>query len=260
MAQGNKWILIFAAVAATVSAAKCADDANSLPSERLDVGITLDYFGKYIWRGQNLNNESVFQPSIYLSKYGFTGSIWGSQDWTGANNNAGNVTEIDYTLDYTNTIPGIDWLSGSAGVIHYTFPHTDSASTTEVYGGLTLTSVPLNPSIKIYRDVDEIKGTYYQFGVGHTFEKINKWNEQCYCNFVVGASIGYGNGPYNKGYFGSGGGNMNDLTLTAGLPVCLGSWTLKPSINYATMLSDPIRAATDKSDNLWGGLSLSKSF
>ena len=54
------------------------------------------------------------------------------------NDNGGNFTEFDYSLDYTNTIPGIDWLSGSAGVIHYTFPHTEFASTTEVYGGLTL--------------------------------------------------------------------------------------------------------------------------
>jgi hypothetical protein len=255
--QRCKWILVLAAMAVTASVAKCADDANSQP---LGFGFTLDYFTKYIWRGQNLNDKSVFQPSIYLSQYGFTGSIWGSHDWTSANDNAGNFTEFDYTLDYTNAIPGIDGVSWSGGVIHYTFPHTEFASTTEVYGGVTFDNLPLTPSVKIYRDVDEIKGTYYQFSIGHTFEKIAKWNEQCYCHAVFGASTGYGNGPYNKGYFGSSGGNMNDLTLTAALPVCFWSWTLKPSINYSAMLSDPIRQATDKSDNLWGGLSLSRSF
>ena len=172
----SKWILLAAAIAAMNSAAE-ADDANSQP---LGVGFTLDYFSKYIWRGQNLNDKSVFQPSVYLSKYGFTASIWGNQDWTGINDNGGNFTEFDYTLDYTNTIPGLDWLSGSAGVIHYTFPHTPFASTTEVYGGLTLNKVPLTPSIKIYRDVDEMQGTYYQFGLGHTFEKITKWNESVF--------------------------------------------------------------------------------
>jgi len=257
MFQRCKWILVVVTMVAACVSAKAADDANSQP---LGMGVTFDYFSKYIWRGQNLNDKSVFQPSIYLSKYGFTGSIWGNQDWTSANDNGGNFTEFDYSLDYTNTIPGIDWLSGSAGVIYYTFPHTEFDSTTEVYGGLTLATLPLTPSFKIYRDVDEIKGNYYQFSVGHTVEKIATFSEQCYCGLQLGASVGYGNAAYNKGYFGVDSEKSNDLTLTAGLPVCFGSWTLKPSVSYATMLSDSIRSATDKSDNLWGGLSLSTSF
>jgi hypothetical protein len=35
---------------------------------------------------------------------------------------------------------------------------------------------------------------------------------------------------------------------------------VKPSVNYSTMLSDDIRQATDKSDNLWFGVGLSTSF
>ena len=78
---------------------------------------------------------------------------------------------------------------------------------------------------------------------------------------MLGTSVGYGNTAYNKGYFTTvNSGNMNDLTLTAALPVCFGSWTLKPSINSSEMLSDPVRAATDKSDNLWAGVGLSRSF
>jgi hypothetical protein len=257
MFQRRRWILILTTVLTACLSAKAADDVNSQP---LGVGITADYFSKYIWRGQNLNNESVFQPSIYLSKYGFTAAIWGNMDMKNNLNNAGNFTEFDTSLDYTTAIPGLDFLDVSVGGIYYDFPKTDFEDTTEVYAGVSAPEWPLTPSFKVYRDVDEIEGNYYQFSIGHTLEKIATFSEQCYCGLQLGASVGYGNAAYNKGYFGVDSDKLNDLTLTTGLPICLGNWTIKPSINYATMLSDSIRSATDKSDNLWGGLSLSTSF
>jgi hypothetical protein len=260
MLKRCKWILVLVTVAIIFAEAKAADDANSQP---LGVGMTFDYFSKYIWRGQALNDESVFQPSIYLSKYGFTAAIWGSMDMKNNLDNAGNFTEVDTSLDYTAALPGLDFLNFSVGGIYYDFPNTDFDDTTEVYVGVSAPSWPLTPSFKVYRDVDEIKGNYYQFGVGHTFEKVAKFSEKCFCNLVLGASVGYGSAAYNKGYFGVDSAQSNDLTLTAGLPICFGNWTLKPSINYATMLSDSIRSAPVNavdSDNLWGGLSLATSF
>jgi hypothetical protein len=246
----------------TGSAAKAQDDANS---QSLGVGFTLDYFTKYIWRGQNLNNESVFQPSIYLSKYGFTGTIWSTQDWTSVNGEGGEFTEVDYSLEYTNTVPyfdGIDWL---VGVINYDLIGSETEDTAEVYGGLTLSKLPLAPSAKLYRDVDEVKGTYYQFSLGHTIEKIGEWKHNCYCDLALGASVGYGNSAYNKGNFDGdfdvSGRKFNDLTLSVALPICFGNcWTITPSINYSTMLAGDIRDATDKSDNLWFGIGLSADF
>jgi len=253
--------LIVAAVILGVcmgSAAKAADEMNSQP---LGVGVKLDYVSKYIWRGQDLNNRSAFQPSVSLSKYGFTGSVWSTQDWTGVNGNSGNFTQINSTLDYTSALPGVDGVSWSVGVIDYDFPHTRTANTVEIYGGLTFTALPLSPSIKVYRDVDEIKGTYYQLGVSKTLEKVISWNDNCYSDLALGASIAYGNSAYNRGYFGVNGGGNNDLTLTAALPTPLGKyWVIRPSINYSTMLANSIREATDKSDNLWCGVSLSVNF
>jgi hypothetical protein len=259
MTKRCKWIMVVMALTiVTGSAAKAEEDANS-PS--LGVGFTLDYFTKYIWRGQNLNNESVFQPSIYLSKYGFTGTIWSTQDWTSVNGEGGEFTEVDYSLEYTNTVPcfdGIDWL---VGAINYDFRGSEIENTTEIYGGLALSGLPLAPSVTLYRDIDEVKGTYYQFSLGHTIEKIGKWEDKCYCDLALGASVGYGNSAYNKGNFDVSGKKFNDLTLSAALPICLGNgWIIKPSINYSTMLAGTIRDATDKSDNLWFGIGLSADF
>ena len=228
------------------------------------VGVSADYFSKYIWRGQNVDNSSVLQPAVSASAYGFTGSIWGNIDLTNrskvAPDNAWEFSEYDLTLDYTNTIPGIDWLSGSVGTIYYQFPNQVYDPTTEIYGGFGLPKVPLTPSFKWYRDVQAYKGSYFQFGVGQLLDKLYVMNENCYCGLQLGASYGWGNAAYNKGYFGVDGGQSNDLTLSAALCTQVYTWMIKPSINYSTMLSDSIREATDKSDNLWVGVGISTSF
>jgi hypothetical protein len=227
-------------------------------------GLSADYYSKYIWRGQNIDDKSVFQPTISASAYGFTGSIWGNIDLTNksktAPDNAWEFSEFDYTLDYTAAVPNINWVNFSIGTIYYRFPNTVFKPTTEIYGGLSLSGLPLSPSFKWFRDVDEIKGSYFQFGVGQFFEKIYVMNEKCYCGLQLGASYGWANSAYNNGYFGVDGSHSNDLTLSAGLCTQVYSWMIKPSINYSAMLSDAIQEVTDKSDNVWMGVGISTSF
>jgi hypothetical protein len=227
-------------------------------------GISADYYSKYIWRGQVLSNKNVFQPAISVGAYGFTGSIWGNMNLSNSDkivpDNAGEFSEFDWTLDYTNTLPGVDWVNFSVGTIYYRFPNQPFKPTDEIYSGLSLTKVPLTPSFKVYRDIDQADGTYFQLAVGHLFEKVYVVNEQCYCGLQLGASVAWANKAYDKFYFGANSGRFNDLTLNLGLPFCVGSWTIKPSINYATILAESIRQATDKSDNLWWGIDLSTSF
>jgi hypothetical protein len=234
-----------------------------MAEEKIKFGLSTDYYSKYIWRGQNIDDKSVLQPAVSVSAYCFTGSIWGNIDLTNkskaAPDNAWEFSEFDYMLDYSGKIPDVNWLNFSVGTIYYRFPNTVFEPTTEIYGGLSL-DMPLSPSFKWYRDVDEIKGSYFQFAIGHTLEKIYVVNEKCYCGLQLGASYGWGNSAYNSGYFGVNSGQSNDLTLTAGLPICVDTWTIKPSINYSAMLSESIQEATDKSDNLWVGVGISTSF
>jgi hypothetical protein len=232
----------------------------AMAEEKIKFGLSTDYYSKYIWRGQNINNKGILQPAVSASAYGFTGSIWGNLDLTNQNDASGEFSEFDFTLDYSGTVPGADWLGFSVGTIYYRFPNTAFKPTTEIYGGLNLPTVPLSPYFKWYRDVDEIDGSYFQFGLGHTFEKIVEVNEKCYCGLELGVSVGWGSSSYNNGYFGVDNGKFNDLTLSAGFPVCIDSWTVRPSINYSTMLSDSIRTATADSDNLWVGVGISVSF
>ncbi len=243
--------------------------ANTMAVERtkeqvLKFGFSADYYSKYIWRGQNINDESVFQPAFSASAYGLTGAVWGNMDLTNgsqtAPDNAWEFSEFDWAVDYTAEMPGFEKLNFSAGTIYYRFPHTTFHPTTEVYGGLSLTDGILSPSIKWYRDVDEIDGSYVQFGVGHFFEKLYVVNEKYYFGLQLGTSIGWGSSAYNDGYFGTNDSKFNDLMLSTGLCVQIDSWMVRPSINYSTMLSDDIRRDTDKSDNVWVGVGISTGF
>ncbi len=251
MSKAVRFFLCFSNLMAGLS---IAQDGNALKFV-----VTTDYYSKYVWRGQNLNDKSVVQPAISVSAYGLTGSIWGNLDLTNKNDASGEFSEFDFALDYSGAMPRIDGLNFSAGTIYYRFPNTSFKPTTEVYGGLSI-ALPLSPSIKLYRDLDEIDGSYLQVGIGHTFEKLATWSEDYYCGLQLGAGIGWANSAYNNGYFGAGKGTFNDLTLSVGLPFCISSWTIKPGISYATMLADAIRDATLKSENLWMGVGLSTRF
>ena len=83
-------------------------------------------------------------------------------------------------------------------------------------------TVPLTPSFKWYRDVQAIHGSYFQYSIGQTFDKIYSCQRKMHCSLVLGASYGWGNAAYDKGYFGVNSGQSNDLTLSAGLPVTVG--------------------------------------
>lgn len=236
-----------------------APAASAEEDDGVTVDVAADLFGKYVWRGQNIIDDWVVQPSVSAGYKGLSGSIWGNMDLTGETVDDGEFTEVDYSLDYSNMFPGQDVLGYSVGVIYYDFPHAHSDATSEVYTGLTA-SVPLSPTIRAYYDFDEIDGTYVQLSVGHTIEKVTQWRRDCYCDAQVGASLGYGTSGYNNGYFGVDEGALNDLTLTAGLPFCIGKWSIRPSVAYSTMIDHDILATTAKSDNFWGGVGASYSF
>jgi hypothetical protein len=258
MARSKVLWCMAAMVLGTVTLASAEED-DSAKAAGVEVGATADLFSKYIWRGQNVVDNWVLQPGASVGYKGLTGSIWANMDLTGEVVGEGSLTETDFTLDYSNKIPGLGVLGYSVGAIYYSFLNTHTHPTAEVYGGLTA-SVPLSPGVRWFYDFDQIKGSYVQFSVGHTIEKIRKWGEDCHCDVQLGASLGLGTAEYNEGYFGVDETALNDLTLTAGLPFTFGKLTIKPSVGYSAMLDKDIRAATDKSDNFWVGVGVAYNF
>lgn len=231
----------------------------SLATESMEFEITADYFSKYVWRGQNLDDESVFQPGFSASYMGFTASIWGNLEMTSANGNSGEFTEVDYSVDYSGNFPGIESLGYSVGFIYYDFPNTNFEDTTEIYWGLSL-DLPFSPSITVYHDVDEVEGTYFSVAFEHSVEKIVELNPDLPVGLDIGLSFGFGSSSYNKAYWGVNNGEMQDLAISVGFPMDIGGWTAVPSVNYVTLLSGDIRSSAADDDMFFAGVSLSKSF
>ena len=224
--------------------------------------VTADYFGKYIWRGQNISDDPVFQPGASLSWNGFTAAWWGSVDTTKINGNNGEFIEHDWSLDYSGDVPFVEGVGFSAGVINYYFPSLED--TTEVYLGFGF-DLPLSPSVTVYWDVDDIKGTYASFGLGHSIEKIAEPTPDMPIGMDIGASLGWGSASYNKGYWGSTvkSSKLNDLALSVSFPVEIRGWAVAPSLNYVTLVNGKVSdsdAFNQASDYFFAGIGVSKSF
>ncbi len=236
--------------------------ATSFAESTAEFEVTADFFGKYIWRGQNLNEDPVFQPGFSARYKGLTAGIWGSLELTNINGNSGKFTEVDYSIDYSASIPGIEGVGFSVGAIYYDFPNTTVDGTTELYWGLSL-DVLLNPSITFYHDVDEAEGLYASFSIGHSVEKIFELGPDVPVGVELGASLGWGDSSYNNFYWGLEESKANDIALSASFPFEIAGFTVAPSVNYVILASSDIRD-TDVygTDNniFFAGISLAKGF
>ncbi len=234
-----------------------------IAEDKIDFEITADYFGKYIWRGQNLNDDPVFQPGISATYGNLTAGIWGSFDFTNINGRSSDLFELDYYLDYSGDMPGAEGVGYSVGVIYYNFPGGLIPDTTEVYWGLNF-DLLLSPSITVYHDLDEAEGTYISLAIGHSIEKIAELGPDTPVGMEIGASLGWASDSYNKYYWGTDQDKLQDLTFSVSFPMEICDWTVAPSLNYITLLSDVIRDIDDlygpDSDFFFAGISLSKSF
>ena len=230
----------------------------ALAAEDVSIGVSADFMSKYVWRGQNLVDGAVFQPGVSVGYQGLTGSIWGNLDMCDKNDNSGNFTEVDYSIDYSGSVPGIDKLGYSVGAIYYDFPNTELDATTELYVGLGL-DVVASPSVTAYFDVDEGDGTYVLLSAGHSIEKLGTLP----VGVDLGASLGWGNKTYNRFYWGTDSSELNDLTLSAGFPFEVAGVSVTPKISYIALMGSDVKDSDmyDPDNGLFVfGIGLSKEF
>lgn len=223
------------------------DDAShsSLESIRtwdISVGAGVDFYSKYIWRGQNLVDEPVLQPSAYVGIENFTASVWGNyaltddEDWT----------ELDYTFDYTTSLafvsPKLEKLSVSFGYIYYDFPHLPpNNDSQEVYAAIAADTL-LSPSLAVYHDYDQGDGTYYEFSVAHSMPI-----EPLSLNLC--ATVGYNDGQWD---FDS---SFSNALLGASLTIPLTERiAFEPGIFYSAALD------SQYDDEFYGGFSMSVEY
>lgn len=244
-------VVMFSMVSGLASAAE--------EESQLGFEITVDFFSKYIWRGQNLDDDYVFQPGFSATYGSFTAGIWGNLEMTNINGESGEFTEWDFYLDYTADLEAVEGVSFSAGFIQYHFPSV-VGDTKEVYWGFGF-DLPLSPSVTVYHDIDLIDGTYVSVGAGHSFGEIVNVSGLS-VGMDAGITYGWGDSDYNKGYWSVADGKSNDLVLSLAFPMELADgWSFTASINYAMLLDDTIRSTAGvDNDHFFTGMSLAKSF
>ncbi len=255
-------VCIAASVLATTSVE--ADGLKEVTS-MFDYEVTLDYYSHYIWRGQHLN-ESSFQPGVTVAYEGLTAGWWGSLDLTNETGHNNAFTEVDWYLDYSGDVPGMEGVSYSVGLIYYNFAVTQLPDTTEFYWGLYF-DVPFSPGFTVYHDLDEAEGTYVSFEASHTKENIFELSSDVPVDMEIGASIGWGTSDYNNYYWGVDDGGFNDLNVSVAFPFEVGGWTMSPSVNWTMVVDSSLRDMNSRSqlydnDNcyVYFGFGVSKSF
>lgn len=237
--------------------------------EDVTVDVSVDYVGKYIWRGQVLTNDPVLQPAVTVGMDKLSLGVWGNYDTTNISGERGEFTEIDYTLDYTDALPGVEGAFFSAGAVYYSFPRAlnVTSATTELYAGISMDTV-LNPTATLYYDIDEADGFYASFGVSHSLDVAELGVANDMLKTVdLSATLGYGSNNYNKEYWTESTDALNDLVITASVPFELcSSTTLTASCSYVSLLDGSINnnttglKANQKSDYVYAGIGLSMSF
>lgn len=244
----------------TVSAVTAACSAGG---EKVSYSLSSDFYSQYVWRGHNLVDDWVWQPSVGIAKGPWSAGIWGNLDLTDENDQSGEFTEYDFYGSYSWAVT--ENLMLSMGYIFYRFPSV--GSTQELYWGLTVDAV-LNPSLTVYYDFDDINGTYVSAGVSHSIEKIADLTESIPIGLTFSCSVGWGDSNYNKGYWTDAGGDpisssaWNDLGIKVAFPIAFGTWTLTPSVHFVTVLDSEIRQGLSSSDRnlFFTGVSLSTAF
>ena len=232
--------------------------------DRLKAEFTMDTASKFVWRGDNLVDDQVYQPKVSLSTMGFSLEYLGNIDATDINGEEHEFTEHDLDLSYSLHLGKAGSLE--AGYIYYYFPSAeddlgqDDRDTAELYLSYDISPGGLfDVSLAGYYDIDEIDGWYASAGLGKEFELES--------NLVagIGATVGYASNDYNTDYWGVKGADWNELVLSASLSGPLTkSLHFSVSFNYSEFLdgaiADDIDAGGGNADNFWVVMGLSMSF
>jgi hypothetical protein len=270
----------------------------------IPVTFSIDYtlVSDYIWRGQNFsedpregrerpNHQMTVGVEVDTGDFGAVGySAW-FEWWAGEkqfNGSSGYLQEVDHTVYWTYDLSKLSEdlpLTVTVGWIAYVFPQADRRSdgyyTNELFWGVELDDsvlfgtdkAVLSPSFTWYADLDDMNGSWWEFGISHTFEAADagldetpvlkdlsltpSWTMGVDHNFYDAdgkctrlATLVYG---LELGY---------DLSSALELPEQYGSLTVSGFLNFSQAVNDELRDETDAQnfnamdDEWYGGLTV----
>ena len=220
---------------------------------QVTVGADLAVNSRYMFWGLTLSNKPVVQPDVWVSVAGFTAGVWGNfevskqsgaNDYTTGGDRSGN-TEVDYWAEYNRTV---GTAAVKLGVIRWTYslkntgslaPYATQANfpglkngpdinSTEIYGAVTLSSLPLSPNFTVYYDADLYKGFFGWVSISRSVPIGSK-------SLTLGALAAGSTSESNTGssdipLFAKQG--MTHYDFSASLPLTVGTISLTPNAHF----------------------------
>lgn len=251
----RSWIAITVVLVSVLSAAAQVQTAED---GALAATANVSLHSAYVRRGQQINDEPVFQPGMTVTKGGFSVDLVHNINLSARDEFDDNLesTETDIKLAYGHSFEHLD-LSG--GLIQYQFSSRKYGPTTrEVFLSAELPYIP-TPKAAVYYDFDAAEGFYATVGVDHNMDVFET------VNLDFSFSLGYGGSGYNTLYYGVDKNAFDDSTFKVSATIELNdSLSLVPYVQYSwfwdSEIKDEAKAAYKDSEVLAVGATLSCAF
>ena len=242
------------------------DEFGKISPFDFEIGFTLANI--YLWRGQNLGNDTSWMPYVTVSpdfeplgdlSFTFWADI--TQHMPGKDDLEYDFA-VDYTVDILDLLEILNYnpqtapylltklmdISFSTGYIYYWFPPSGTDSH-EVYWAIEY-NLPLHPSFAIYNDFDAGRGIWYEWGVSQDLD-LKLFTLSTF------ATMGYNHRQWGKTSA------LSTLHFGGSVPIALGTHTtIEPFLSYSKRLNRTYTedASDLTTDELYGGFNFSISF
>jgi len=153
--------------------------AATVQAEGISVGGDIGVYSQYMWRGMQQTAGSSVQGDLGADiGGGLSANVWFAAP-IGNNAVGGNVTEFDWTVDYSGEMSD---LSYSLGYIFYSYLNNATGNTGEVYAGLGYGPVAV---------------TYYYA----TNSNVGGWKKNAYLDLALSHNVGGFDLGANMGFY-----------------------------------------------------------
>ena len=251
---------IRSALGGVASVVILAITASGASAQDVEFSFDSPVYSQYNWRGINVVDGAVWQPSLDVSFGEWSFNFWTNFELTddSAYTGKGRFTELDSALTYSGTSNGADW---SVGYIHYQFPSVGAAATSEVFATYSMPMGEWTPTLSAYRDVDQIEGTYFNLAFDQDLGSVSADDAAQEINISWGTSIGYGDEDHNLGYYGNSAAGFTDFSLYGSFSSSVSETVdVYFSFGYTTLVDKDMLAGAPNRSNLVFGLGFSTGF
>jgi hypothetical protein len=216
------------------------------------------FLSKYVWRGLNVVDGPVWQPSVTATYGGWSLGFWGNLELDDTNDygpgfgsGRGKFTELDSTLAYSATSGEYDW---SVGIVRYEFPDTGQERTSEVFATITQSSEwPV--TLEVYTDVEAVNGTYANLSVAKA------WDTKDEGEFGIGIGVGLCTNGHNAYYFGADKSGLVDIGIGLTYARSLSDTSsLTVYGTYTSLIDKALVPGSGRRDNFVFGVGLTVGF